>query len=127
METFVVVLWPPGSSSEPGGSFCVVGEQDYKKYEWLLEKLNILYKPMPHDAPDGVVIPAVADTEGLDVREELVLGEGLEDPGGALQAGDGGAEGGGEAAGVDDGTPGTHHLHHLEQRDGSDPSMYSRG
>jgi len=32
-------------------------EQDYKKYEWLLEKLNILYKPMPHDAPDGVVVP----------------------------------------------------------------------
>ena len=32
-------------------------EQDYKKYEWLLEKLNLLYKPMPHDAPDGVVIP----------------------------------------------------------------------
>jgi len=32
-------------------------EQDYKKYEWLLEKLNLLYKPMPHDAPDGVMIP----------------------------------------------------------------------
>ena len=32
-------------------------ESDYKKYEWLLEKLNLLYKPQPHDAPDGVVIP----------------------------------------------------------------------
>jgi len=32
-------------------------EQDYRKYEWLLEKLNLLYKPMPHDAPDGVMIP----------------------------------------------------------------------
>jgi len=30
-------------------------EQDYKKYEWLLEKLNLLYKPMPHDTPDGVL------------------------------------------------------------------------
>ena len=28
-------------------------EQDYKKYEWLLEKLNLLYKPQPHDAPPG--------------------------------------------------------------------------
>merc|ERR1712059_57484 len=27
---------------------------DYKKYEWLLEKLNLLYKPMPWDAPKGV-------------------------------------------------------------------------
>ena len=35
----------------------VLREQDYKKYEWLLEKLNLLYKPMPHDAPDGVMIP----------------------------------------------------------------------
>ena len=32
-------------------------ENDYKKYEWLLEKLNLLYKPQPHDAPDGVVVP----------------------------------------------------------------------
>ena len=32
-------------------------QNDYKKYEWLLEKLNLLYKPQPHDAPDGVVIP----------------------------------------------------------------------
>eukprot|EP00092_Neocalanus_flemingeri_P036103 GFUD01039307.1.p1 GENE.GFUD01039307.1~~GFUD01039307.1.p1 ORF type:complete len:336 (-),score=75.02 GFUD01039307.1:34-1041(-) len=32
-------------------------EKDYKKYEWLLEKLNLLYKPMPHDAPDGVLVP----------------------------------------------------------------------
>merc|ERR1712227_77140 len=32
-------------------------ENDYKKYEWLLEKLNLLYKPQPHDAPPGVVIP----------------------------------------------------------------------
>ena len=32
-------------------------ESDYKKYEWLLEKLNLLYKPQPHDAPDGVVVP----------------------------------------------------------------------
>ena len=28
-------------------------EADYKKYEWLLEKLNLLYKPQPHDAPPG--------------------------------------------------------------------------
>jgi len=28
-------------------------EQDYKKYEWLLEKLNLIYKPMPHDTPEG--------------------------------------------------------------------------
>jgi len=35
----------------------VLREQDYAKYEWLLEKLNLLYKPMPHDAPDGVMIP----------------------------------------------------------------------
>ena len=35
----------------------VLREQDYKKYEWLLEKLNLLYKPMPHDAPKGVMIP----------------------------------------------------------------------
>ena len=35
----------------------VLREQDYGKYEWLLEKLNLLYKPMPHDAPDGVMIP----------------------------------------------------------------------
>jgi len=32
-------------------------ENDYKKYEWLLEKLNLLYKPQPHDAPPGVTIP----------------------------------------------------------------------
>jgi len=32
-------------------------EKDYKKYEWLLEKLNLIYKPMPHDAPAGVLIP----------------------------------------------------------------------
>ena len=32
-------------------------QNDYKKYEWLLEKLNLLYKPQPHDAPDGVVVP----------------------------------------------------------------------
>ena len=70
-------------------------------------------------APDGVVIPAVADTEGLNVGEEFVLGESLQDPGGSLQAGDGGGEGRSEAAGVYDGTPGTHHLHHLEQTDGS--------
>jgi len=31
-------------------------EQDYRKYEWLLEKLNLLYKPMPHDAPEGVLM-----------------------------------------------------------------------
>jgi len=30
-------------------------EQDYKKYEWLLEKLNLLYKPMPHDTAEGVL------------------------------------------------------------------------
>ena len=30
-------------------------ELDYKKYEWLLEKLNLLYKPMPHDTPWGVL------------------------------------------------------------------------
>ena len=30
-------------------------EQDYKKYEWLLKKLNLLYKPMPHDTPEGVL------------------------------------------------------------------------
>lgn len=35
----------------------VLREQDYKKYEWLLEKLNLLYKPMPHDAHKGVMIP----------------------------------------------------------------------
>jgi len=35
----------------------ILREQDYKKYEWLLEKLNLLYKPMPHDAPKGVMIP----------------------------------------------------------------------
>jgi len=29
---------------------------DYKKYEWLLEKLNLFYKPMPWDAPRGVLI-----------------------------------------------------------------------
>merc|ERR1712080_632733 len=29
-------------------------ENDYKKYEWLLEKLNLLYKPMPYDRPEGV-------------------------------------------------------------------------
>jgi len=33
----------------------ILREQDYRKYEWLLEKLNLLYKPMPHDAPDGVL------------------------------------------------------------------------
>ena len=32
-------------------------QNDYKKYEWLLEKLNLLYKPQPHDAPRGVMIP----------------------------------------------------------------------
>lgn len=30
-------------------------EQDYKRYEWLLEKLNLLYKPMPHDTGPGVL------------------------------------------------------------------------
>ena len=30
-------------------------ELDYKKYEWLLEKLNMLYKPQPHDTPRGVL------------------------------------------------------------------------
>ena len=30
-------------------------EQDYKKYEWLLERLNLLYKPQPHDTPRGVL------------------------------------------------------------------------
>jgi len=30
--------------------------EDYKKYEWLLEKLNLFYKPMPWDAPRGVLI-----------------------------------------------------------------------
>lgn len=29
-------------------------QSDYKKYEWLLEKLNLLYKPMPYDRPEGV-------------------------------------------------------------------------
>jgi len=29
-------------------------EMDYKKYEWLLEKLNLLYKPMPWDEAPGV-------------------------------------------------------------------------
>ena len=42
-------------------------EQDYKKYEWLLEKLNILYKPMPHDAPDGVVVPKENVARNFDV------------------------------------------------------------
>jgi len=31
-------------------------KHDYKKYEWLLEKLNLLYKPMPWDAPKGVLL-----------------------------------------------------------------------
>ena len=30
-------------------------EKDYKKFEWLLEKLNLLYKPMPWDSPHGTV------------------------------------------------------------------------
>merc|ERR1712062_97783 len=30
-------------------------ELDYKKYEWLLERLNLLYKPQPHDTPKGVL------------------------------------------------------------------------
>jgi len=30
-------------------------ERDYKKFEWLLEKLNMLYKPMPWDTPHGTV------------------------------------------------------------------------
>merc|ERR1719361_521239 len=29
-------------------------ESDYKKYEWLLEKLKLLYKPMPWDAEAGI-------------------------------------------------------------------------
>jgi len=33
----------------------ILREKDYKKYEWLLEKLNLLYKPMPWDTPDGVL------------------------------------------------------------------------
>jgi len=28
-------------------------ELDYRRYEWLLEKLNLIYKPQPHDLPDG--------------------------------------------------------------------------
>jgi len=32
----------------------ILRESDYKKYEWLLEKLKLLYKPMPWDAPPGV-------------------------------------------------------------------------
>ena len=47
----------------------VLREQDYKKYEWLLEKLNLLYKPMPHDAPDGVMIPR----ENVERRVVLTL------------------------------------------------------
>jgi len=33
----------------------ILRSKDYRKYEWLLEKLNLLYKPMPWDTPDGVV------------------------------------------------------------------------
>jgi len=31
----------------------ILRESDYKKYEWLLEKLKLLYKPMPWDAEPG--------------------------------------------------------------------------
>jgi len=32
----------------------ILRESDYKKYEWLLEKLELLYKPMPWDAEPGI-------------------------------------------------------------------------
>jgi len=33
----------------------ILRESDYKKYEWLLEKLKLLYKPMPWDAEPGTL------------------------------------------------------------------------
>ena len=49
-------------------------QNDYKKYEWLLEKLNLLYKPQPHDAPDGVVVPRelVARKVIIETLENLI-------------------------------------------------------
>ena len=49
-------------------------QNDYKKYEWLLEKLNLLYKPQPHDAPDGVVVPRelVARKVKIETLENLI-------------------------------------------------------
>jgi len=32
----------------------ILRESDYKKFEWLLEKLKLLYKPMPWDAEAGI-------------------------------------------------------------------------
>ena len=49
-------------------------------------------------------------------REELIPGDGLQHPGAADEGAQGGGEGGREAAGVDDGSPGTDHVHHLDNR-----------
>merc|ERR1719361_1861422 len=41
-------------------------ESNYKKYEWLLEKLKLLYKPMPWDA-----VPGVAGKENIERKKSI--------------------------------------------------------
>ncbi len=65
--------------------------------------------------PDGVIVPAMADAEGLEVGEDVVLGEGLEHPGGALEAGDGGRESSGKTPGVNKRSKCRDDLHHLNE------------
>merc|ERR1712059_139879 len=36
-------------------NIAILRSKDYRKFEWLIEKLNLLYKPMPWDTPDGVL------------------------------------------------------------------------